>query len=160
MMHGKEVLLGLFLIIMGLSMFLMYLVYQKTREMKYAWMSFGFLYTLGILMLMTDNPIKSYLQISSDGNFYSIPSIIILIIGIMLSFILLSKKGDEYVIDGILFSVGIHFLPFNSIYAVILSITVCINAIYSYFKTEQSIDKTLVIDALLKIIMGSVLLLI
>lgn len=159
-MHGKEVLLGLFLIIMGLSMFLMCLVYQKTRKMKYAWMSFGFLYTLGILMLMTDNPIKSYLQISSDGSFYSIPSIIILIIGIMLSFILLSKKGEEYVIDGILLSVGIHFLPFNSIYATILSITVCMNAVYSYFKTGQSIDKTIVIDALLKIVMGSVLLLI
>lgn len=160
MIHGKEILLGLFLIIMGLSMFLMCLVYRKTRKMKYAWMSFGFLYTLGILMLMTDNPIKLYLQIPSDGSFYSITSIIILIIGIMLSFILLSKKGEEYVIDGILFSVGIHFLPFNSIYALILSIAVCINAVYFYFKTEQSIDKTLIIDALLKIVMGSVLLLI
>lgn len=160
MMHGKEVLLGLFLIIMGLSMFLMCLVYQKTRKMKYAWMSFGFLYTLGILLLMTNNPIKSYLQIPLDGSFYSIPSIIILIIGIMLSFILLSKKGEVYVIDGILFSVGIHFLPFNSIYAVILSILVCINAIYSYLKAEQSIDRTLIIDALLKGIMGSVLILI
>lgn len=160
MMHEKEVLLGLFLIIMGLSMFLMCLVYQKTRKMKYAWMSFGFLYTLGILLLMTNNPIKSYLQIPLDGSFYSIPSIIILIIGIMLSFILLSKKGEVYVIDGILFSVGIHFLPFNSIYAVILSILVCINAIYSYLKAEQSIDRTLIIDALLKGIMGSVLILI
>lgn len=160
MMHGKEVLLGLFLIIMGLSMFLMCLVYQKTRKMKYAWMSFGFLYTLGIFLLMSDNPIKSYLQVPSDGSFYSITSIIILIIGIMLSFISLSKKGEEYVIDGILFSVGMHFLPFNSIYALILSIVVCINAVYFYFKKEQSIDKTLVIDALLKIVMGSVLLLI
>lgn len=160
MIHGKEVLLGLFLIIMGLSMFLMCLVYQKTRKMKYAWMSFGFLYTLGILLLMTDNPLKSYLQVPSNGNFYSIPSIIILIIGIMLSYILLSKKGEEYVIDGILFSVGIHFLPFNSIYAVILSALICINAIYSYLKTEQSVDRTLIIDALLKVIMGSVLLLI
>lgn len=160
MMHGKEVLLGLFLIIMGLSMFLMCWVYQKTRKMRYAWMSFGFLYTLGILLLMTDNPIKSYLHVPSDGNFYSIPSIIILIIGIMLSFILLSKKGEGYVIDGILFSVGIHFLPFNSIYAIVLSVLVCINAIYFYLKTEQSIDRTLIIDAFLKIIMGSVLLLI
>lgn len=158
MMHGKEVLLGLFLIIMGLSMFLMCLVYQKTRKMKYAWMSFGFLYTLGILLLMTDNPLKSYLQLPSNGNFYSIPSIIILIIGIMLSFILLSKKGEEYVIDGILFSVGIHFLPFNSLYAVILSVLICINTIYSYLKIEQSIDRTLIMNALLKVIMGSVLL--
>lgn len=69
MIQGKEGLLGLFLIIMGLSMFLMCLVYYKTRKMGYAWMSFGLLYTFGILMLMTDNPIKSYLNVSLNSNF-------------------------------------------------------------------------------------------
>lgn len=157
-MHGKEVLLGLFLIIMSLSMFLMCLVYQKTRQIKYAWMSFGFLYSLGIVMLLTNNPIKSYLRVPIDSGFYSVLSVIILIVGIMLSFILLSKKGEEYVINGILFSVGIHFLPFHSIYAIILSILVCVNVIYSYVNIDRSIYKTLFVDALLKIIMGLVLL--
>ena len=68
MIQGKEGLLGLFLIIMGLSMFLMCSVYYKTRKMQYAWMTFGFLYTFGILMLMTDNPIKSYLNVSSNST--------------------------------------------------------------------------------------------
>ena len=134
MIQGKEGLLGLFLIIMGLSMFLMCLVYYKTRKMEYAWMSFGFLYTFGILMLMTDNPIKSYLNVSSNSSFYSIPSLIILIIGIMLSFVLLGNKGERYVIDGILLSVGVQFLPFNSIYTFILSFLVSLNAIYSFSK--------------------------
>ena len=126
--------------------------------MKFAWISFGVLYTLGILMLMTDNPIKLYLGVSSDSKFYSIPSLIILIIGIMLSFIILSKEGERYVIAGILFSVGIHFLPFNSIYTIILSILVSLNAIYSFLKKDSSIYKTIIIDALLKIGMGIVLL--
>lgn len=154
MIQGKEGLLGLFLIIMGLSMFLMCLVYYKTRKMEYAWMSFGFLYTFGILMLMTDNPIKSYLNVSSNSSFYSIPSLIILIIGIMLSFVLLGNKGEKYVIDGILFSVGVHFLPFNSIYTFILSFLVSLNAIYSFFKKDSSIYIALTIDASLKTIMG------
>ena len=109
-------------------------------------------------MLMTENPIKSYLGVSSDSNFYSIPSLIILIIGIMLSFVILSKKGERYVIAGILFSVGIHFLPFDSIYTIILSILVSLNAIYSFLKKDSSIYKTIIIDALLKIAMGIVLL--
>lgn len=158
MIQGKEGLLGLFLIIMGLSMFLMCLVYYKTKKMGYAWMSFGFLYTLGILMLMTDNPIKSYLNVSSNSNFYSIPSLIILIIGIMLSFILLTNKGERYVIAGILFSVGIHFLPFNSIYTIILSVLVILNALYSSIKKDSTIYTAIMIDALLKILMGFVLL--
>lgn len=160
MIQGKEGLLGLFLIIMGLSMFLMCLVYYKSKKMGYAWMSFGFLYTFGILMLMTDNPIKSCLNVSSDSNFYSILSLMILIIGIMLSFILLANKGERYVIAGILFSVGIHFLPFNSIYTIILSVLVSLNAIYSFVKKDSSIFNTLMIDALLKTLMGFVLLLI
>ena len=158
MIQGKEGLLGLFLIIMGLSMFLMCSVYYKTRKMQYAWMAFGFLYTFGILMLMTDNPIKSYLNVSSNSNFYSIPSLIILIIGIMLSYILLGNKGEKCVIVGILFSVGIHFLPFNSIYTIILSVLVTLNAVYSFVKKDSSVYKTLLIDALLKIVMGIVLL--
>ena len=158
MIQGKEGLLGLFLIIMGLSMFLMCSVYYKTRKMQYAWMTFGFLYTFGILMLMTDNPIKSYLNVSSNSNFYSIPSLIILIIGIMLSYILLGNKGEKYVIVGILFSVGIHFLPFNSIYTIILSILVTLNAIYYFVKKDSSVYITLLIDALLKIVMGIALL--
>ncbi len=158
MIQGKEGLLGLFLIVMGLSMFLMCLVYYKVKKMKFAWISFGVIYTLGILMLMTENPIKSYLGVSSDSNFYSIPSLIILIIGIMLSFVILSKKGERYVIAGILFSVGIHFLPFDSIYTIILSILVSLNAIYSFLKKDSSIYKTIIIDALLKIAMGIVLL--
>lgn len=160
MIQGKEGLLGLFLIIMGLSMLLMCLVYYKTKTMKYSWMAFGSLYTLGILLLMTNNPIKAYLNVSPNRGFYSIPSLIVLIIGIMLSFILLSKKGERYVISGILLSVGIHFLPFNSIYTIILSILVCINAIFSFIRKESSIYKTLLMDAFLKIAMGFVLLLI
>lgn len=143
---------------MGLSMFLMCLVYYKTGKMKYAWMSFGFLYTLGILMLMTDNPIKSYLNVSSNSRFYSILSLIILIIGIMLSFVLLASKGEKYVISGILLSVGIHFLPFNLIYTIILSALVSLNAIYSFVKKDCFFYKILMIDALLKSFMGVLLL--
>lgn len=156
-MQGKEGLLGLFLIIMGLSMFLMCFVYYKSKKMKYAWMSFGILYTLGILLLMTDNPIKSYLNVSSNSKFYSIPSLIILIIGVMLSFVLLSNKGEKYVISGILLTVGIHFLPFNSIYTMILSALVSLNALYSFVKKDSSIFMVLVIDALLKNCMGFLL---
>ena len=149
-MQGKEGVIGLFLIIMGISMFLMCLVYYKTSKMKYAWMAFGFLYTIGILMLMTNNPIKTYLNVSSNSRFYSIPSLIILMIGIMLSFILLSNKGEKYVISGILFSVGIHFIPFNSIYTMILSGLVSLNAIYSFVKKDS-----LLIDYLEKIIINT-----
>ena len=158
MIQGKEGLLGLFLIIMGLSMFLMCSVYYKTRKMQYAWMTFGFLYTFGILMLMTDNPIKSYLNVSSNSNLETIPSLIIVIIRIMRSYILLGPICIEYVIVGILFSVGIHFLPFNSIYTIILSILVTLNAIYSFVKKDSSVYITLLIDALLKIVMGIALL--
>lgn len=70
MIQDKKILIGLFLIIMGLSMFLMCLVYYKTGKMKYAWMAFGFLYTLGILLLMTNNPIKANLNISSSSIFF------------------------------------------------------------------------------------------
>lgn len=156
-MQGKEGLLGLFLIIMGLSMFLMCFVYYKSKKMKYAWMSFGALYTLGILLLMTDNPIKSYLNVSSNSKFYSIPSLIILIIGVMLSFVLLSNKGEKYVISGILLTVGIHFLSFHSIYTMILSALVIVNALYSFVKKDCSIYKGLVIDALSKTFMGFLL---
>lgn len=156
-MQGKEGLLGLFLIIMGLSMFLMCFVYYKSKEMKYAWMSFGALYTLGILLLMTDNPIKSYLNVSSNSKFYSIPSLIILFIGVMLSFVLLSNKGEKYVISGILLTVGIHFLPFHSIYTMILSTLVIVNALYSFVNKDRSIYKGLVIDALSKTFMGLLL---
>lgn len=87
---------------------------------------------------------------------YFTPSLIILIIGIILSYILLGNKGEKYVIVGILFSVVIHFLPFN---------------LYYYFKCsshfeygiffcqkDSSVYKTLLIDALLKMVMGIVLL--
>lgn len=78
----------------------------------------------------------------------------------MLSFIILANKGEKYVIAGILFSVGIHFLPFNSIYTIILSVLVSLNAIYTFIKKDSSIYVTLMIDALLKTLMGFVLLLI
>lgn len=158
MVQGKEGLLGLFLIIMGLSMLLMCFVYYKTKVMKYSWIAFGFLYTLGIFMLMTDNFIKAYLHVSSNSNFYSVSSLIVLIIGIMLSFVLFSKKGEKYIIASILLSVGIHFLPFNSVWTIILSILVSLNAIYPFIKKDSSIYTTIIIDALLKATMGIVLL--
>lgn len=97
---------------------------------------------------------------SSNSHFYSIPSLIILIIGIILSFVLLTSKGEKYVISGILLCVGIHFLAFNSIYTIILSALVSLNAIYSFVKKDCSIYKILMIDALLKSFMGVLLLLI
>lgn len=76
----------------------------------------------------------------------------------MLSFILLANKGERYVIAGILFSVGIHFIPFNSIYTIILSVLVSLNAICSSIKKDSTIYMALMIDALLKTLMGFVLL--
>lgn len=71
---------------------------------------------------------------------------------------MLGNKGEKYVIVGILFSVVIHFLPFNLIYTIILSVPVTLNTVYSFVKKDSSVYKTLLIDALLKMVMGIVLL--
>lgn len=158
-MTGQSGILGIFLIMMGLAMGAMCLVYYKTGKLNFAWMSFGFLYTLGLMLLLTDNPIKTSMKVANSHNFFSLPSLIILMIGIMLSFVLFHKKGERFVIASILFVVGVHFLPFQSIYTYVLGALVMINAIYAIVKENHSIHKTIAIDALAKVMMGIVLLL-
>lgn len=115
-MNNGYLLIGIFLLVIGFAMALMTVAYQKTSKLNLAWGCFGMFYTVGLLLLLTDNPWKEALQISSNYKFYNISSLIILFIGIMLSYVIGSKKGDRYIIAGVLFSAGVHFLPFHTIY--------------------------------------------
>lgn len=76
----------------------------------------------------------------------------------MLSYIIFSKKGERYIIAGVLFSVGVHFIPFDSIYTYILAILIIVNAISVFFKENRSIIQVCAIDAMLKIVLGIYLL--
>lgn len=151
---AQHLFIGLFLIIMGFAMFTMTAVYDKTNRLNLSWSCFGVLYTLGILLLFTNNPIKDQLHIVSTKQFFSIASLVILFVGIMLSYIIFSKKGERYIIAGVLFSVGVHFIPFDSIYTYILAILIIVNAISVFFKETRSIIQVCAIDAMLKIVLG------
>lgn len=85
---------------------------------------------------------------------FSITSLIILFIGIMLSYIIFSKKGERYIIAGVLFSVGVHFIPFDTMYTYILAIIIMVNAISVFFNKNRSIIQVCCIDAMLKILLG------
>lgn len=150
-------LIGIFLFVIGFAMALMTLAYQKTKKLNLAWGCFGIFYTVGLLLLLTENPLKEVLQISSNHKFYNISSLFILFIGIMLSYVIGSKKGDRYIIAGVLFSVGLHFLPFHTIYTYVLSVGLMANAIVVFYKKDISIVKVLTIDALMKLSLGMLL---
>lgn len=151
---AQHLFIGLFLIIMGFAMMIMTVVYDKTNKLNLSWSCFGVLYTLGILLLFTNNPIKDQLHIVSTKQFFSITSLIILFIGIMLSYIIFSKKGERYIIAGVLFSVGVHFIPFDTMYTYILAIIIMVNAISVFFNKNRSIIQVCFIDAMLKIVLG------
>lgn len=157
-MSQQHLLIGLFLIIMGFAMITMTIAYYKTHKLNLSWSCFGILYTLGLYLLFTNNPIKNQLNIASTNQFFSIASLVMLFVGIMLSYIIFSKKGERYIIAGVLFSVGVHFIPFDSIYTYILAILIMVNAISVFFKENRSIIHVCAIDAMLKILLGIYLL--
>lgn len=153
-MDKGYLLIGIFLLVIGFAMALMTVTYQNTKKLNLAWGCFGMFYTMGLLLLLTENPVKDALQISSNHKFYNISSLVILFIGIMLSYVIGSKKGDRYIIAGVLFSVGVHFLPFHTIYTYVLSVGLMANAIVVFYKEDSSILKVLTIDALMKLSLG------
>lgn len=158
-MDEKNILVGIFLLIMGFAMMAMTFVYFKTKKLNLSWLTFGAIYSIGLIILFTENLLKEYLHILPTDKFYSFFSLIILFIGIMLSFIFYAKKSDRYLIAGILLSVGIHFIPFNSIYTYVLSVGLIINASLIFIKKDFPIIRTLLIDALMKITLGLFLML-
>lgn len=148
-------LLGIFLLTMGVGMLAMGFTLKKTNNVSLSWMVFGIIYTVGIIGVLGNSHLKSWLNISEQGkSLFSIYSIIILAAGIMLSFVFGSKKGERTIILGILFTVGIHFLPFNNEFTYILAAGVAANSAIAFWKTQTSIYVTIGIDALLKITMG------
>lgn len=149
-MDGAADLLGLFLLVMAAAMLAMDWVYFKTGKMKIGWMAFGALYSVGLLGLLTDNPIKDCLKIAPERDFYSVASLVLLALGIMLSFLLCGKKGEKHIVAGILLSVAVHFFPFHTVYTYILGIAAGANALYFFVKPHRSIFKTILVDALLK----------
>lgn len=158
-MEGNYALIGIFLFIIGIAMYSMTISYFKTRKLNISWMFFGVFYTLGLFLLFSDNPLKTYLQIGSTDKFYSIFSLIILFFGIMLSYIIYGKKGDKFIMAGVLFSVGVHFIPFNTIYTYILSVGLMINAVSIFIRKDTSIFKVLFVDATMKVSLGLFLIL-
>lgn len=67
----EHILIGIFLLIIGIAMAFMALVYFKTRKMSKSWSIFSILYTIRLLVLFTNNPIKDSLKITSIDNVYS-----------------------------------------------------------------------------------------
>ena len=156
---GNNALIGLFLLVMGLGMGIMGFTLNKTQNTNKAWFAFGIFYTIGIVGILGNPFLKNWLQIPSSGkSFLPLSSIIILIIGIILSFVLGRKKDSRFVILGILFSVGLHFLPFNTLYTYLLAIGTITNSVVAIVKPQISIYKSITIDACLKAGMGIVLL--
>lgn len=153
-------IVGLFLIVIGLAMIAFDFTYYKTKNLNFSWISFGILYMFGILGVLNNNSLKESLNVATGKSFFSIWSIIILAIGIIASYFyfqILSNKGDKKLIIGILTAVALHFIPFFSVYAYILSAALLINCFISFNKDKISIYSTVAIDAGIKIIIGILL---
>lgn len=152
---SKTCILGVFLLIMGLAMGIFAHTYKKNKNINKAWAYFGCIYTIGVILI-------NLVIINSSGkeNKIAIPllSIVILVIGISLSYITLYKKGEEYVIGGILLTTGIHFLPFQSTVSIILSVFIIGNCILYFSNKNISINRLLMNDVWIKCIIGLILL--
>lgn len=151
---------GLFLIVIGLGMIAFDFTYYKTKNLNGSWISFGILYMIGILGVLNNDALKQALHVDTGKSLFSIWSIIILAVGIAAAYFyfqILSNKGDKKLIIGILTAVAIHFIPFFSVYAYILSAALLINCFISFKKEAISIYSTVAIDAGIKMLMGLLL---
>lgn len=154
-------IVGLFLIIIGLAMITFDFTYFKTKNLNLSWISFGFLYMVGILGVLNNDSLKDFFNVTTGKSLFSSWSIIILAVGIASSyfyFSILSNRGDKKLIIGILTAVAIHFIPFFSIYAYILSAALLLNCFISFNNDNISIYSTVAIDAGIKISIGLLLL--
>lgn len=147
-------LIGLFLIVMGIAMFGMGIVYQTTSNLGYSWGIFGFIYSFGLFGVLFNSTIQTLLNAKITN--FPIVSIMILALGIILSYVLFAKRGGRYVILSILFVVGIHFLPFNSIVSSILAVLICLNALVGFYLKKAEIATFIFSDGVLKVITGVV----
>ena len=138
-------------------MALMGITFHRTNKMNLSWMVFGVVYSIGIFGVLGNAALKNRLNIPQGTSYFSPISIIILAIGIALSFVLLGAKGEQYVILGILFTVGVHFIPLNTIYTYILAMLVCLNAIAPLLFKKITIYQSISVDSIIKILMGLLL---
>lgn len=148
-------LIGLFLVTIGIAMFIMALIYKKTEKLQYAWMGFGIVYMLGIFGVLTNKSMLNYFGIVTTKSFMSPLPFIILGVGIMLSYIFI-RNNERMLILSILFVVGLHFLPFGNV-AYLLAGLVFVNCIIGFFFKNTDVTMYIFSDALIKIVFGGVL---
>lgn len=156
MFMNKTGILGIFLLIMGIAMWSFAHTYKISKNVNRAWVYFGSIYAIGIILINLADIINP----SGKVDKIAIPllSIIIMMIGISLSYIILERRGKELVIGGILLTIGIHFLPFNSIISMLLSILITGNCILYFSNKNISVNRLLMNDVWIKCIIGLILL--
>lgn len=152
-----NVLLGLFLMAMGVAMAAMTITYRKTENMQTAWAVFGALYTVGIFATLGNSALKNWLQIETGKSFFSLWSIVILAVGISLALFVGAKKDERTAILGVLLAVGVHFLPFGAWPAYLLAGLCTASAVVGLLNSKISIYKLLTADAMIKFAVGAAL---
>lgn len=105
-------LIGLFLMIIGMSMFLMGAVYKKTKNLNLSWIIFGIIYAIGIFEILHNRTLSPVTETYSKNSILSPISFAILGIGIMMSYIIFGKDERKLLLS-VLFVVGLHIFPFK-----------------------------------------------
>ena len=152
-MNKQTRLVGLFLTSISFAMFIMGIVYATTKNMNYGWIGFGAIYTGAILGILVNKKLKVKLKIT-DSKIFRKSSIIILALGLILSFAIGSNFGEREMILGVLATVGLHFIPFPFKSAFMLAFLVILNSVLGFFLTSIPIVILIFSDGIIKLIVG------
>lgn len=141
---------------MGLAMLVMGIIYKKTKKLQIAWIGLGVVYSIGIFGVLTNSALLDMFSISKGTSFISPIALIILGVGIMLSYIIFGKDEQKTILS-VLIVVGIHFLPFISYVTYLLAPIVIGNALLGFYLKKVEVSTFVFTNALIKFLAGIML---
>lgn len=150
-------LIGLFLITMGLAMLGMGVIYKKTKNLNLSWIFFGIIYIFGIFGVLKNSSLMAMFHVSNNKSVISLFSLLILGIGIMISYIFFGKNERKLILS-ILLVVGIHLIPLKNLIAFFIFIMISINALIGFWKKNKDVTFFIFSDSFIKICSGIILL--
>lgn len=150
----NQELVGIFLMGVSVSMFLFGLIYLYWANLNYAWIGFGIVYACSLFGILSNKKLKKKLGVERNSRIIKPASIVILVIGLILSFAIAANYGERYLILGVLITVGLHFLPFGAKYALALSFLAIVNGMLGVFLLALPVWIFIFIDGAIKLFIG------
>lgn len=147
-------LVGIFLMGVSIALFLFGLIYLYRANLNYAWIGFGIVYACSVFGILGNKKLKKKLGVERDSRIIKPASIVILAIGLILSFAIAANYGERYLILGVLITVGLHFLPFGARYALALCILAIANGMLGIFLPVLPVWIFVFIDGAIKLFIG------